>query len=67
MPGAGLEGRKETRGQIPGVSRRAGCRQGRTERWAVYQKAREKLMGSIPGPREEMGRAGGEGEGRRAS
>ena len=24
-------------------------------------------MGSTPGPREEMGRAGGEGEGRRAS
>lgn len=42
MPGAGLEGQKETRGQILGVSRRAGCRQGRTERWAVFtRKPRE--------------------------
>ena len=31
MIGGGLEGQKETRGQIPGVSRRVGCRQGHTE------------------------------------
>ena len=52
MTGRGLEGQKETRGQIPGVSRRVGCRQGRAEHWAVFARKPERsLWGQHLGPR----------------
>ena len=58
MTGRGLEGQKETRGQIPGVSRRVGCRQGRAEHWAVFARKPERsLWGQHLGPgrrREEQ-------------